>query len=319
LSGTPGTSVGVVVLNYNGGAMTLRCLEALQKTTWAAGTYRVVLVDNASTDGVADEVARRWPSVDIVRSPVNRGFAGGCNLGIVRLAAVDFVALLNNDAEPEPGWLDALHAALESDGGYGAATAKIVLAADAGIINNTGTILRADGYGADRGLYERDQGQYDTRDEVFAWSGGAAMLRKAYLDDVGLFDERLFLYYEDFDLAWRGRLRGWRYVYAPDAVVHHVHAATSVEGSPLFTYYVERNRLLVLFKNAPAGFALSALWRFVLITGSYARSDMATARRRVRALLGFARKVPRTLVERRHVRRGRRATDAAILSWRVDA
>ncbi len=104
------------------------------------------------------------------------------------------------------------------------------------VINNAGSALYPHGFGGDRGFLERDRGQYDEPAEVFAWCGGAVLLRRAYLDDVGLFDERLFLYYEDTDLSWRGRLRGWRYLYVPTSVVRHRHAAVvgrRVAGVPL--------------------------------------------------------------------------------------
>ena len=101
------------------------------------------------------------------------------------------------------------------------------------------------GYGGDRGFLEADRGQYDKPADVFAWCGCSVLLRPRYLAEVGLLDERLFLYYEDIDLSWRGRAQGWRYRYVPESVVRHAHTATSVEGSELFQYYVERNRLLV--------------------------------------------------------------------------
>ena len=82
---------------------------------------------------------------------------------------------------------------------------------------------------------------------------------KRYLQEVGLFDERFFLYYEDTDIAWRGRSRGWRYRYVPEARFRHIHAASSGEGSALFQHYVERNRLLMLVKNAPSRLALGAV------------------------------------------------------------
>jgi N-acetylglucosaminyl-diphospho-decaprenol L-rhamnosyltransferase len=127
------------------------------------------------------------------------------------------------------------------------------------VINNTGSNLYEHGFGGDRGFLERDEGQYDEPADVFAWCGGAVVLTKAYLDDVGLFDERLFLYYEDTDLAWRGRLRGWDYRYVPGSVVRHHHAQSSVAWSPTFRYYTERNRMLVLAKNAPLALALRAI------------------------------------------------------------
>ena len=84
------------------------------------------------------------------------------------------------------------------------------------------------------------------------------LLRPAYLAEVGLFDERLFLYYEDTDLSWRGRALGWRYRFEPTSVVRHLHAASPGESSPVFRYYNERNRLVVLAKNAPAALARAA-------------------------------------------------------------
>lgn len=119
------------------------------------------------------------------------------------------------------------------------------------LINSVGCELYRRGFGGDRGYLERDHQQFETSVEIFAWSGAAVLLRRSYLEDVGLFDNRLFLYYEDFDLSWRGRLAGWRYLYAPRAVIRHSHAQTSIEGSDLFSFYTTRNRLLVLAKNAP--------------------------------------------------------------------
>ncbi len=142
------------------------------------------------------------------------------------------------------------------------------------VVNNVGSVVFTDGAGADRGWLERDAGQYDEPVEVFAWCGGSVLFRPAYLADVGLFDERFFLYYEDTDLSWRGRLRGWRYRTAPGSVARHVHAATSSEGSAVFAYHVERNRLLMLVKNAPARLAAQQVWRYLLVTASYARRDL---------------------------------------------
>ena len=121
------------------------------------------------------------------------------------------------------------------------------------MLNNVGSVVLADGHGADRGYLERDAGQFDEVEEVFAWCGAAVLLSREYLETVGLFEDRYFLYYEDFDLSWRGRAEGWRYLYVPASVVRHVHSASSVEGSRLFQHYDERNRLLTLTRNAPAG------------------------------------------------------------------
>jgi GT2 family glycosyltransferase len=126
------------------------------------------------------------------------------------------------------------------------------------------------------------------------------LLAARYLADVGLFDEQLFLYYEDIDLAWRGRERGWQYRFVPESVVRHVHSASTVEGSPLFDYYNERNRLLTLTRHADRRTVAKALARYLLVTGSYTRRDVISPvlsghaprpqapLRRLRALGGYA-------------------------------
>jgi GT2 family glycosyltransferase len=197
------------------------------------------------------------------------------------------------------------------------------------IINNVGSMLVEGGYGADRGFLEPDRGQYDAPAEVFAWCGGSVLLRPAYLADVGLFDERFFLYYEDTDLSWRGRSRGWCYRYVPDARVRHIHAASTGEGSPVFQHYVERNRLLMLVKNAPARMAANAAWRYLLTTLSYARRDIVAPLlglrrprativcRRVVSYLDFLRLLPAALAERHRIRRAATVGDDELLAWTV--
>lgn len=125
-------------------------------------------------------------------------------------------------------------------------------AAPVDVVNNAGSELYLNGFAGDRGFMEIDDGRYDEPAEVFAWFGGAVLMSRAYLDDVGLFDKRLFLYYEDIDLAWRGRLRGWSYLYSPETTVRHVHGAAAGPTSQVFGFYNARNRLVVLVKNAPS-------------------------------------------------------------------
>ena len=197
------------------------------------------------------------------------------------------------------------------------------------VINNVGSVLVEGGWGADRGFLERDEGQYSEPAEVFAWCGAGVLFRSRYLDDVGLFDERFFMYYEDTDLAWRGRARGWRYHYTPEAVMRHVHAATSVEGSPLFQHFVERNRLAMLVKNAPLRMALGAVWGFITATGSYSLRDIvrpllrrqrpqhALVRARLGSFAAFARLLPWLIRERRRLRRGQVVDDRELVAWTV--
>lgn len=442
-----------MVLNYNGGELTLRCLRSLGTVDWPPDRLELVLVDNASSDGVADKVAEEFPAVRVVRSPVNRGFAGGCNLGLHDLQGVDYVALLNSDATVERGWLAPLVEALEADPTAGAGCSKILfddgfveLAVDApthrrgggdrralgvrvsgarvdgrdvsrrmqfvrgfwgpelgggeettyqwatghallrvpvlrcgdppedcelrlsaearkgvrvrsgsegvvelqveptprwyrvplsgdrvDVVNNVGSELRADGHGADRGYLELDVGQFDVPAHVFAWCGASVLLSTRYLRSVGLFDERLFLYYEDFDLSWKGQFRGWRYRFVPESVVRHVHSATADEASATTHFYKERNYLLTLTRHAPAVLAARGVLSHVIVTGSYARRDLLgpivrggrprpeIVRRRVRAEVAFARLVPSSLVSRWKVGASAAARRAVVRRWAVRA
>ncbi|WP_436793008.1 glycosyltransferase [Actinospongicola halichondriae] len=197
------------------------------------------------------------------------------------------------------------------------------------LVNNAGSLLVEGGWGADRGLGTRDSDVFDESCEVFAWCGGAVLLRSTYLREVGLFDERFFLYYEDTDLSWRGRAQGWRYRYVPDSRIRHVHAASTVEGSSMFVHFVERNRLLMLAKNAPLAFALRAYLRFVLSTLGIAREqvfrpmmrgsrpDPTTVLRRIRAFVAAVGLLPYAARQRRGLRRAQVVDDAALLAWQV--
>ena len=194
------------------------------------------------------------------------------------------------------------------------------------LLNAAGGCALVDGYGGDRGYLEPDRGQYDTPCEVFGWPGCAVLLRRAYLDEVGLFDPRLFMYYEDFDLSWRGRSRGWRYLYTPAANVSHVHAASAGRTAWRAEYWKERNRLIVHTKNAPAhyvgsvyadaarGVALHLMRDVVSRVLHGERPHFGFVTLRTAALLGSLLALPWTLRDRRRVRRAKTVTDDELLA-----
>lgn len=261
----PHPLVTVVVVTWQRRELVLDCLDSVAAQTVAC---RVIVVDNASTDGTVDAVRSRWPQAELVVLPKNRGFAGGVDEAIRRVTT-RFVALLNNDAVADPGWLAASLRALD-DPTVAAATSKLLLHGTTSTVNNVGVVLLDTGYGADRGLGQPDDGRFDHPVEVFGFSGGAAVLRTLAVRAVGGFSSDWFMYYEDTDLSWRLRLAGWRIVYEPGAVVRHRHAASSDPTSPSFAFHNERNRLLMLLRNAPASAVLGGALRFGLTTGSLA-------------------------------------------------
>jgi O-antigen biosynthesis protein len=178
------------------------------------------------------------------------------------------------------------------------------------LINNAGTALSPSGEAADRGIYEPDRGQYDSEEDLEAVCGAAVLLRRSALEDVGLFDRDFFMYYEDTDLSWRLRERGYRLRYQPRSVIRHVHAAASVEWSPLFTFHTARNKLLMIAKNGSAADFLRAylaeLRSVIAITmrawrarrgddGARARGELVI---RARVQISLLTRIPRALLKR---------------------
>jgi len=293
------------VLCWNNAQLIDRCVDALLATEWD-GDLEVVVVDNGSTDGSVEAWEARHPEVRLVQTGANLGFAGGVNRGLTDLDDLDAVALVNSDAFVEPGWLAPLAAALDADDRRGAACPKILFAdrLDAGraVVNNVGNELGPTWELHDRGYGEVDAGQYDEEEDVWGWCGAAVLLRKRYLDEVGHFDERLFMYAEDADLAWRGARQGWRYRYVPTSVVHHLHRASSGgERTPRLDVLNRRNRLVVVSRHGGLRMAarawIRALGGIVAAVGADVlsplvrrrRPDLAPLRRRVRAAVDAAR------------------------------
>ena len=232
----------VVVLNWNGRDSIRPCLRAVLHQTYAA--YRVVVVDNASTDGSRDIVRDEFPEVTLVPLPENLHFARGTNAGLreaLRDPECAFIATLNNDTRVDSDWLAEL-VRMAGDR-VGMVASKMVFIDRPNVLNSTGVSIGPDGSAMDRGWNSVDEGQFDEALDVFGPSAGAALYRKDVLDSVGLFDEDFFAYYEDLDLAWRTRFAGWEARFAPQAIVHHKYSASYGSANPMKTYLCERNRV----------------------------------------------------------------------------
>ena len=278
----PSDLVTTVVVNWNGRVHLNKCLSSLLTQTYTP--QDIILVDNGSTDGSADYVEAQFPSVKVMRLPVNTGFAAANNLAI-RQSSGAHVALLNNDAYAEPDWLTRLVEAAESDPRVGMCASKMVFAHQPDVLNSTGICVDRAGIAWDRRGGEADDDRETQPVEIFGACGGAALYRRAMLDEIGLFDEDFFAYLEDVDLAWRARGVGWRCLYVPAARVYHAHSATGVEGSPFKSFQLGRNKVWLLAKNYP----FKQLWMYAPLVAIY---DFAAviyalvARRDVHALRG---------------------------------
>ncbi len=301
--------ISVVIPNWNGEKFLRGCLQSLREQTFK--DFEVILVDNASTDGSVALVEREFPEVRVLRLPRNTGLTGGANAGI-RDARGEVIALLNNDAEAHPRWLEALWSALERHPEAGMAASKILLYDRREIINSAGDFYRIDGIPGNRGVWEEDEGQYDREEYVFGACGGAAAYRKAMLEKIGLFDEEMFMYCEDVDLAWRAQIAGYRCVYTPEAIVYHRLSATG--GGKLASFYNGRNFIYVLAKDYP-GSLFRKYWPLILraqlrITAEALKAWRGeAARARIKGQLAGLRVIPRALSKRRAVYSLRRVPD----------
>jgi GT2 family glycosyltransferase len=240
------SDLSAVVVNYQGRDFIRDCLASFR-----GEDAELVVVDNASTDGSPEIVREEFPEAALVQLPRNVGFGAGVNAGL-RGTSGRWVFLLNNDATVEPGALAELLTVGEGDERIGSVAAQIRFRARPDLINSAGIGVDRLGVAFDRLLGRPLTESESAPVEVFGASAGGALLRRSMLDELGGFDERFFLFLEDVDLAWRARMRGWRAMYAPAAVVHHHHSATARHGSAFKHYHVGRNRMRLLAKNADA-------------------------------------------------------------------
>ncbi|WP_083731017.1 glycosyltransferase family 2 protein [Protofrankia sp. BMG5.30] len=197
------------------------------------------------------------------------------------------------------------------------------------VINNVGGIVLRDGYGADRGYQQIDTGQFARPEEVFTACGNGMAIRTRLGHELGWFDDDFFLYYEDTDLSWRIRARGYTIRYIPDAALRHVHSASSVEWSPLFVFHTDRNRLLMLTKDASARIAVAAVARYPLTTASIALRTLRqawTARSRpplrptwlrLTVIASYLRLLPAMLARRRAISRTASTRRHELENWLV--
>jgi GT2 family glycosyltransferase len=255
--------ISVVVLNWNGVPFVEQCLASLMVQTYTP--LEIIVVDNASTDGSVELVKKKFPRVKMILNEKNLGFAGGNNVGI-RTSRGRYIMVLNNDTHIEGTCIEALKGTIEKDERYGACASKIVLEFERNLIDSAGIVVGRDGLSIGRGRLEAGD-RYDKETEVFFASGCACLFRREMLEDIGLYDEDFFAYAEDTDMGWRARLAGWKCIYSPDALVYHLHSASSGTYSHLKAFLVERNRIWVAIKNFPLYLLLYGqgytFWRYL--------------------------------------------------------
>jgi len=234
-------SAAVIIVNWNGKEYLRVCLDSLRHQTHP--DFRIIVVDNGSTDGSLEMLAEVYPEVQVEALGENTGFVIASNRGAELARDADVLVMLNNDTEVEPQWLSKLCRALEMHPEAGAAASKMLLFDRRHILHSAGDVMAPGFFPQNRGVWEEDRGQYDEDVWVFGPCGGAAAYRSEVWRALGGFDARLFMYLEDVGLAWRMQSAGWKTIFAPEARVYHHLSATG--GGKIASYYVGRNLILL--------------------------------------------------------------------------
>ncbi|MFA5135070.1 MAG: glycosyltransferase family 2 protein [Patescibacteria group bacterium] len=313
----------VIILNWNGLRHLETCLRALERQSYKR--FRTILVDNGSKDGSREYVQKCFPGVEIISLLRNRGFAEGNNVGIREALAdkgVAYIAVLNNDTEADAQWLYELRATASKDERIGAVSSKMLRFDERTVLDSAGDFFKAGTLKVvTRGFGREDKGQYDREEECFSARAGAALYRRSMLEDVELdgdfFDSHFFAYVEDTDLSVRARLKGWKIMYAPKAIVYHKVAATTSTISYAFRRYRSgRNRLFLAIKNYPLSLWLGVFRGTASVEKGYTLGIIGSIATYIRIACSLVCSLPRLVRQRRAIQQSRAVSAAAIGSWR---
>jgi GT2 family glycosyltransferase len=285
--------VSIVILNWNGWHYTINCLESLYKNSY--NHYYVIIVDNGSNDNSVEEIIKycsgqsikkrtnnpinyifltandavenniqhhNFKQLIIIKNEINYGFSKGNNIGIVYALNVlqsEYILTLNNDTTVDKNFLTSLVSTAERECNIGACQSKILSMKDPSFIDAIGINTSVIG-SYQIGYKQKDTDKYNKDLEIFGACACSALYKSDMLKHIGLFDEDFFAYYEDVDLAWRARRNQWKTLYVHNSVIYHVGSAT---GSNIKDFYLARNRLSYLLKNAPFYMIIIGLIRFI--------------------------------------------------------
>ncbi|MEE9259458.1 MAG: glycosyltransferase family 2 protein [Nitrospinaceae bacterium] len=298
--------VSAIIVNWNDRDATSDCIRSLLEQDFPE--LEIIVSDNGSTDGSNEHIRKEFPSVKLVENGRNLGFGTAVNRGF-EAASGDYLIFLNNDLILNKDSIGELVHLLESDPGIGAAVPKILYVEKNDTINSFGVLIHYSGMACPNRIDEKDSPDLEITETA---CGGICMLRREVYEQVGGFDEDLFLYHEDHDFSWRIRLAGWKIMATPKAVFrHHYHFSKGVKKF----YSSEKNRLFLLLKNFerrtlllifPALLAIEAAqWIHALTNGWFLL--------KIKSYFEIAGLLPRILKKRRRIRSLRRVPDKEII------
>lgn len=257
--------VSIVTVNYNTTTVTCDLLASIAQNSYR--NVEVIVVDNASKEDPTALLTAAYPTVHLIKSPDNKGFAGGNNLGL-QVAKGEYLFLVNNDTEFTDGLIEGLLETFRQHPDAGMVSPKFHYFFHKGTVEYAGyqAVNKWTGRNAMVGCKEPDQGQYNTESVTNYAHGGGMMLSRTVLDAVGMMPEVFFLYYEEFDWCEQIKRKGYQIYYQPASLIYHKESMTTGKHSPLKTYYLTRNRILFMRRNVTLPARLFFLFYLVLFT-----------------------------------------------------
>lgn len=297
---TPSTAI--VIPNWNGKEDLPACLDSLLQQTVPC---EIIVVENGSTDGSLELLKDHYPKVTVLPQKKNLGFDGGVNVGIRHALKHKFqyIALFNNDAVAHTDWVKHLVEALNKNQGVGIATCML-MGIDKKHLDSTGDLYTVWGLPYPRGRDEPVSNKYNKDVYIFGASGGASLYRSVLLEEIGLFDEKFFAYYEDVDISFRAQLAGWKVIFEPKSVAYHQIGATSGRIKGFTTYQTMKNLPMLFWKNTPWQFVPYMFPRLFFAYWSMMFKAFADGRGwpAMKGQLVFLKNLPHVFRERRRIR-----------------
>ena len=308
--------VSIVIVVWNSAKYLPRCLESLQAQSFR--DFELIVVDNGSSDHCTVGLEDNYLGLNlrVVRQASNLGFAAGNNLG-AGLAGGKWLVLLNADAFPEADWLSALIDASSQHENFSSFSSRQVRADDSRTLDGAGDAYHISGLAWRIGFgYPADRFGLESK-EIFSPCAAAAMYLREAFWDVGGFDEDFFSYFEDVDLGFRLRLKGYRCLYVPGASVLHVGASAVGSRSDFSIYHSQRNMIWTFVKNMPGSMLLLYLPAHLMANLVHFTYYALHGRGKVlwQAKLDAFRKLPETLKKRSNIQGHRKASPAELKQW----
>ena len=240
--------IAVLVINYNSKKYLPDLFASLKKTDYPENKWKLVFIDNASTDDSLQYTKKHYPQAHFIEEKTNWGFAEANNIGYrwARDNGYDYIVLLNQDTIVTLNWLKALVETMEQDKTIGALQPKILLYPKTKYINNVGNRIHFLGFGYGDQSGVRDDKYRKNLNKINYCSGACVMMPIKLINEIKLFDKEMFMYLEDLDIGWRISLAGYKNTINPNVQIYHKY---NFSRSTKMIGHFEKNRYVCLFKN----------------------------------------------------------------------